>query len=511
MAKKTERQWLADWQSFKDNHLKGSPVDLSETPSQKAKRIKDLESNFEQWCQYYFPKYYQSEPAPFHIASSKRILNNPEWYEVRSWSRELAKSTRTMMEILYLALTGKKKNIILVSNSFDNAQRLLLPYKIELESNERITNDYGEQTRLGQWEAHEFVTRKGVSFRALGKGQSPRGSRNQEARIDVLLLDDFDTDEECRNQDRVAEGIKWVEKALIPTRSISSPLLFLVCGNIIANYCTVTELAKKADKHDIINIRDQQGKSTWPQKNTEAHIDRVLSAISYNSAQQEYYNNPVIEGNVFKELYFSQVPALQSCDAVVVYSDPATSNKDRASAKNKSASTKGAIVVGRKGLKYYVYRAWLDTVGNSKFIDFLFEAHQYLKAQKVDVYKIYIENNSLQDPFYEQVLYPLIREKASQLGEMIPISPDSRKKADKYFRIEGTLEPINRLGNLIFNEKEKNNPHMQRLESQMLGVSEKAKMMDGPDMLEGGIWILQRRTLMAKNPYVVGKRPNRKY
>ena len=167
--KKTDRQWLAEWQSFKDNHLKGSPVDFSETPYEKEKRKKHLEANYEEWFKYYFPKYYKSEPAPFHIASTKRILSNPEWYEVRSWSRELAKSTRTMMEVLFLTLTGKKKNVVLVSNSFDNAQRLLLPYKIELESNDRIINDYGFQSKIGKWESHEFVTKYGVGFRALCK------------------------------------------------------------------------------------------------------------------------------------------------------------------------------------------------------------------------------------------------------------------------------------------------------------------------------------------------------
>jgi len=504
--KKTDRQWLAEWQSFKDNHLKGSPVDFSETPSEKEKRKKRLEANYEEWFKYYFPKYYKSEPAPFHIASTKRILSNPEWYEVRSWSRELAKSTRTMMEVLYLTLTGKKKNVVLVSNSFDNAQRLLLPYKIELESNDRIINDYGFQAKIGKWESHEFVTKYGVSFRALGKGQSPRGTRNEDFRVDILLLDDFDTDEECRNPDRVTEGIKWVEKALIPTRSISSPLLFLVCGNIIAPFCTVSELAKKSDKHDIINIRDKNGKSSWPQKNSEEHIDRVLSQISYNSAQQEYFNNPVIEGTVFKEIYYDKVPKLKDCDSVVIYSDPATSNKDKG-----KASTKGVIVIGKKGLKYYVYRVWLDTMGNSKFIDCLFEAYEYVISEGVDVCKVYVENNSLQDPFYEQVLYPLIRQKANDTGKALPITPDTRRKAEKYFRIEGTLEPLNRLGNLIFNEKEKKNPHMQRMESQMLGVSEKAKMMDGPDMLEGGAWILQNRSFTYNNDWRSGTRANRKY
>lgn len=58
-------------------------------------------------------------------------MNNAEIPCVRI-SCELSKSGRTMMEILKLAITGKK-NVLLVSNSYDNAERLLMPYMIELE------------------------------------------------------------------------------------------------------------------------------------------------------------------------------------------------------------------------------------------------------------------------------------------------------------------------------------------------------------------------------------------
>ena len=505
MAKKTA-QLLDIWNNVKDNLFRATPVDLNEDPLAKKKRIKYLEDTPEEWKKYYFPNFCSAPSADFHLKSDKRILSNPEWFEILSWSRELAKTTRTMMNVLYLVLTGKKKNVLLVSNSFDNAVRLLAPYKKIFELNDRIINDYGLQASLGNWEAHEFATRMNVSFRALGKGQSPRGTKKDEVRPDLILIDDIDTDEEVRNPDRVKETVKWITDALIPTRSISVPLLIIVCGNIISSYCAVTELAKYADHHDIINIRDKNGNSSWPQKNTAEHILRVESTTSWASFQREYMNNPITEGDVFKEVTWDKVPKLKDCDEVLVYSDPATSNKDKG-----KASTKGTGVIGRKGLKYYIYTAWLDTMSNAKFIDCIFEAHLYMKFNGSDVYKSYIENNSLQDPFYEQVLYPLIRQKANNTGIMVPITPDNRRKAEKFFRIEGTLEPINRLGNLIFNIAEQHNPNMKRLESQFLGVSEKAKMMDGPDLVEGGVWILQNRSFNYMNDYRVGRVSNRKY
>ncbi len=506
MGLKSDKSYLAQWQEFRDNTLKATPVDLNETAADKAKRIKFLEANPEKWFKYHLPNFYTSEPAQFHIKATYRVLYCSEYFEVRSWARELSKSGRTMMEVLFLVLTGKKRNIIMTSSTYDNACRLLLPYKSILETNNRIINDYGEQESIGNWEAGEFTTRKGVSFRALGAGQSPRGTRKDEIRPDVILIDDIDTDEECRNPERIKQKVKWIEEALIPTRSISGHLLIIVCGNIIAKYCCVTELAKKADHHDIVNIRDKQGISTWPNKNTEEAIDRVLRTISFNAAQKEYFNNPVSEGNIFKELTYGKCPPLSYCEDVVVYADPSTSNKDKG-----NASTKAIAIVGYRQQKYYIYKMWVDQMSNSKFVDCLYEAYKHLTIHKVDTKRIYIENNSLQDPFYEQVLLPLIYQRSRDNGFTIPITPDSRRKPEKFFRIEGTLEPHNRLGRLIFNVDQKEEPNMVRAHDQMLAVSPTTKIMDAPDAIEGACWLIQNRVVKKNSGFSFGERSNRKF
>jgi hypothetical protein len=507
MAKQNDKLYLEQWNEFRDNTLKATPVDLTENIAQKAKRITYLEENPEEWFKYYFPNFYTAEPAPFHKKSTKLVLNNPEYYIVRSWSRELAKSARTMMEVLKLGLTGKKKNILLVSASYNDAERLLLPYKTILECNNRIINDYGTQESISNWEAGEFITRKGISFRAIGAGQSPRGTRNDASRPDVILIDDIDTDIDCRNPETIQKKYEWIEQALIPTRSISVPLLIIACGNIIAKYCCITEMGKKADTWEVVNIRDKNGKSTWPTKNTEEMIDRALKPISTSSQQKEYYNNPIRIGKIFKKAIYSKCPPLKSCEHVLIYADPATSNKDKSASSRKSVG-----VIGFKNNNFYLYKVWLDGMNQRNFVTNLYTASDYVKEKGVDVFKIWIENNSLQDPFYEQVIKPLIKEIGRQINKtVLYMSLDKRSKDDKFRRIEGTLEPIYKQGALFFNEDEKKNPHMERMEEEFLGVDPNSKMMDGPDMLEGGIWIIKNLTSKQGAEYFVGHISNRKY
>lgn len=492
MAEISDKQALLQWQEFCDNIRKSTALLTGETEEQQKRRIKILEDDPELWFKYYFPNYCSAEPAPFHKAATKRVLSNLEWYEVRAWSRELAKSTRTMMEVLYLCLTKKKRYVLLISNSFDNAERLLMPYKGNLEANQRIIHDYGVQELPGSWEASEFTTRKGVAFRALGAGQSPRGSRNEEARPDVILFDDIDTDEDCRNPVIIEKKWRWIEDAAIGTRSVSGKTTIIFCGNLIAKYCCVALAMEYADYTDTVNIRDENGVSSWPQKNSEEHIDRVLSQKSWVSVQREYFNNPIAEGTVFKEMKYGKCPPLKEMQFVVVYADPSPSNKDKPAPKAKALnSCKAVVIVGYKDLIIYVYRAFVDITTNATFIDWLYAANDYV-ANKTQPY-FFIENNTLQNPFYEQVLLPLIYQKGKERNYILPITPDDRTKPDKYFRIEGTLEPMNRLGCLILNIDEKDDPHMKRLEAQFKSVEPNSKTMDGPDAVEGATFIAKNK------------------
>lgn len=509
----TEKQLLQQWNDYVENIRKQTALLQGETPEQQTKRIAILENDFELWCKYYFPQYCYAPAADFHKKAAQRIIKNLEWYEVRMWSRELAKSTRTMMEILFLTLTGKKKYVLLISNSFDNAERLLMPFKGNLEANQRIIHDYGVQEMPGKWESSEFTTRNGAAFRALGAGQSPRGTRNDEARPDVILFDDIDTDEDCRNPDTIHKKWEWIEQAAIGTRSVSKHTTIIFLGNRIAEDCCVSRAALVADHVSEINIRDAYGESTWPEKNTDEHIERVLSKISYATVQKEYYNNPISEGRVFKEIYFGKCS--KKTPVVIVYADPSTSNKDRPGIKAKiQNSCKAVCIEGYVDGKYLVYKMFVDQTTNAKWVEWLYICRQWIKdhfPENTQAF-FYIENNTLQNPFYEQVILPLIREVATQRNEtVLPVSPDERDKPDKYFRIEGTLEPLNRNSQLIFNIDEKENPHMKWTETQFKSVSTNSKTMDAPDCIEGATYILQQKLAMiAPGQLQIFKRPKNK-
>lgn len=506
--KAEEKKALNAWDEFRDNIRNSTPVDLTESYEDKRKRIEKLEADPQAWKKYYFPKYFSSPSPKFHITASNRLREQfaikRHHYEVRHWARGLSKTTTTMFDVLYLVMTGQLKNIGYISSTWDAANAFLMRYMTQLDSNLRLINDYGVQERPGMWMQGNFTTLKGVKFLAIGAGQSPRGSNNEEVRFDCLIMDDYDTDTECRNIDIINNKWDWFEKALMPAVDIARPYLVIWLGNVIAEDCCVVRAGAMADYCEVINIRDDYGKSVWPEKNSEEDIDYMLSKISWESAQQEFFNNPVRVGKAFPEMKWGKCPPINECPFVVIYADPATSNKDKPTLKSKAMnSSKAVAVIGHKGPYIYIYKAYVDNMTNAQFVDCLYFASKYAQGAKV-VYK-YIENNTLQDPFYEQVLRPLIHERSRVHGTNLGVLPDTRKKGEKWFRIEGTLEPLNREGHLILNEEEKGDPHMKRLESQFKTATPNSRTLDGPDCIEGGVHIIKSKTVTAAGKMTVSK------
>lgn len=512
MIELSEKQALVKWDDFLEEIRNSTPVDLSETREQKAARIRQLEADPEAWFAYYFPKYSFAEPAPFHKASSKRFVNARRINQGRFWARGLAKSTRRMMEMFYKIFVKKNvRNLLLISKTETNATRLLSPYKANLEANNRLINDYGKQEKIGSWTSEEFITRNKVSFRAVGAEQNPRGAKLEELRVDAIIFDDLDDDEVCRNPDRVEARFRWCQEAVIPTVDISGSYCICIDNNIIAEDSCANRLKEYCTEFEIINIRDEFGRSTWPAKNSEEDIDFMLSQISYEAGQKEYFNNPISEGKVFKEVTYGKVPRVEDLPFIIVYADPAPSNKDKPTAKSRATnSCKCVSILGFHDLKFYVFKVWLDTTTNANFISWLYTARDIVRKAKQLF--VYIENNTLQDPFYQQVLLPLILEEGKRRNDVLGVTPDDRDKPDKYFRIEGTLEPLNRMGLLIFNEAEKMDPHMKRLEAQFKSVSPNSRTMDGPDCVEGGVYIIKEKNALINHNITVIKRkhnPNR--
>jgi hypothetical protein len=470
---RVKKEVLNDWDIFIKNVIRETEIPFKESEGDKAKRIKALLSDFEAFCKYYFPNYASADFAPFHLRFAKKLIDNDKIYIIRAWAREHAKSVVAGLFVpLFLKFNKRLFNMLLISNSYEKAEELLMPIMVNLEFNQRLINDFGLQKSWRGWEMGKFVTQDGCSFRALGAGQSPRGSRNEEKRPDFVLFDDIDTDEESRNQARIDRKFQWIEQALFPAMSISGVKRFVGVGNIISKESVIVKASRVADDYEVINILDKKGNPSWNRYSKE-DVNYMLSKISYASGQKEYFNNPLSEGTVFKDIIYGKVPPLSKFKCLVCYTDP--SFKD-----TKKSDYKATVLVGLLEDKYYVVKAFVEQTTTEKMVLWHYEIKEFVAGRTTVYY--YVEHNLNYD-----IIDNAVTVARKTKGELT-IMPDKDGKTDKFSRIEATLEPLNSRGRLIFNEDEKGNPHMKTLDGQMRAIEPSLPAHDdGPDALQGAV------------------------
>jgi predicted phage terminase large subunit-like protein len=484
-----DRQALKDWEAYRKSLIAATSIDLDEDQAQKLKRINKLLQDFNAFCKYYFPKYATHPFAPFHNRFAKVVCSDIEAMIItRWWARDHAKSVDAGLFIpVFLMCNGRLNNMILASWSYDNAKELLMPLQLNLESNQRLINDFGPFKGIGNWEDGKFITRTGHSFRAIGSGQSPRGTRNEEARPDFILLDDFDEDELCRNPKRLDEAEDWAMGALFGSLSITGRKRFIAVGNLIAKDSVLTRITKVADDHEQINILDDNGEPSW-ERFTKEECRYMIDKVGYRRSQREYFNNPISEGKVFKKewIQYKHLPQLNQYYFLVSYLDPGFK-------KTKGSDTKAMVLVGLHEGKFHVHKVFCSQASVEEMVEWGYIIDRHVKDNG-GAYTFWMEEVFLQD-----LLYKNFSAAAIAKGYPVPVRGDTRKKPDKDVRIEAMSGYFER-GDVYFNENEKDNHHMQALIEQLLTFEPKVKSKkDGPDALEGAIHLLSKMISLSPN------------
>ena len=155
-----------------------SQVNLNESDKDKKLRIARAKKDYAFFVKYYFPHYATSDCADFHIEAAKYILKHRNCVDVEAWFRGAAKSTHLdIMVPFWLWLNNELDVMLLIGKSADDAKILLSDLQAEFEANPQILADFGEQKSIGGWGEGNFVTKNGVAFYSLGRGQSPLGVR----------------------------------------------------------------------------------------------------------------------------------------------------------------------------------------------------------------------------------------------------------------------------------------------------------------------------------------------
>lgn len=512
-AKNQIKDAIAKWREHCKKVQSATSVDIAacETAVEKERRIAYLLANYDKFCEYYFPHYLlQTNPetgavrvvhnAKFHNDAAKAIKANPNFKGVFKWPRAHAKSTHLDVFIpSWLKALGQLHFMVIVGKSEDSAKELLGSLQAELENNQRYIADFGEQRSIGDWTDGSFVTRDGCCFKALGRGQSPRGLRHMERRPDYEVIDDLDDDELCRNPSRVEDLYNWVKEALFGSLDLGRGR-FIMAGNLISKTSVLQKMCESEGvKVSQVNAVDGNGDPVWREKWTREEAAEAAAFMGYYAWNKEYMHNPIVAGKIFKHewIQYKRVMKVGKYDSVVLYIDP--------SLKPKTTNDyKACRLWGKKGSEFHLITSWVrqDTV--SAMVRWCYDLYEKLGDDAAKV-RWYMEANFMQDTLLDE-----FTTEGNARGYQLPLSGDKRKKPDKLERITN-ISPLWERGFVFYNEAEKDTPDMRVGIDQTLALCKGSSAHDdAPDADEGAIWMLQRASRSSSFKPMMGRRPRPK-
>ncbi len=486
------KQWKSDCERIRSGQFGVSVTSGNE--ALRNRRIAKARKDYAYFVSTYFPHVARKPCARFQTAAAGYILRNPGTRAVFEWARGHAKSTHMDVFIpLWLKIQEQPQfhTMVLVGKSADSAERLLADLQEELQYNELYTADFGKQMKEGCWADGEFTTTDNCHFIALGRGQSPRGIKHKGQRPDYIVIDDLDDDEMCRNRKRVADTTDWVLTALFGAMEAGRGRFIMVGNRISQNSVLANMVQRPGVYHTRVNILDSAGRPSWKENYTAAEIQSLRQYVGERRFQKEYMNNPIVEGTVFRSeniVWGDMLKDLRQYRQLVCYTDPSWKS-------SAQSDYKATMLMGRTPDGYFhLLKAFAAQTTVTAMIEWHYTINTWVDGRVPVLY--FMEANMLQ-----QILVDEFRKYGESIGDIIPIRGDTRKKPDKFARIEA-LEPLFTQNLVIFNKAEQDQPGMQTLVEQMLCFERGSRIHDdAPDALEGAIYLLQRR-FGSNNPTI---------
>jgi predicted phage terminase large subunit-like protein len=307
-------------------------------------------------------------------------------------------------------------------------------------------------------------------------------------------VDDLDDDELVHNESRVSKIIDWILEALFNTMDMGRGR-FVMVGNRIHKNSVLANIAKlDGIFHTVVNAMDEKGKPTWHEKYTVDEINEVIKTIGTRRSQKEFFNNPISDGAVFKlkDIQYKAALPYSAYRYLVSYTDPSFKNGTR-------SDYKATVLIGKtpEG-DLHLLKAFVQQTSVKQMVKWHYELYEQIHEKAIAHF--YMESNFLQDLLFEEFV-----KVGNEYGWQLPIKGDTRAKPDKFQRIE-SLQPLFERGLFFIAESEKETPGVKKLIEQLLLFEKGSRVNDdGPDALEGAIWMLNYKARISQ-PMIVGLR-----
>lgn len=173
-----------------------------------------------------------------------------------------AKTTiRCVLIPLYLALEKplKFRHFLNIQSTSTKSSAINLSIRTELEENELIIRDYGNQVTREKWTERQFVLANGTIFSAVGSGESVRGLNYRNIRPDYVMADDLYDEDSVENPAMVQKINRWFWSSIYKCVALGREVCFHITGTAINK----EDLMHTLSKNHLWKFRKFQAVKDW--------------------------------------------------------------------------------------------------------------------------------------------------------------------------------------------------------------------------------------------------------
>lgn len=184
---------------------------------------------------FYFTKYIQYEVAPFQKEIIRLLQDERNKRIVITAFRNSAKSTLCSLVLPIWSIVGllKNKNILIVSQTDQKAEQLLIDIRRMLVSQRLLLDDHGTfYSSNDEWNKRTLVIPKyGARITAVSIGESIRGMRHEETRPDLIIYDDIEDVQSAKTQEGRDKLWEIITREFMPLGTKDTRHIFI--GNLV--------------------------------------------------------------------------------------------------------------------------------------------------------------------------------------------------------------------------------------------------------------------------------------
>jgi predicted phage terminase large subunit-like protein len=463
--------------------LETRPFADESAAARARRRERSLEDPFYFFATY-LPHYFTEDCAAFHYDLVELMERRPGPGEVLvpvvvAAPREFAKTTLAAFGyVLHQIAHGRRRFIIIGSDTEDLASDLTGYLYLEMLYNERLRADFGELVQ-DYWAVDDFVTLNDVRLKARGRGQRLRGLKHKQWRPDLVVLDDLENDQAVKNPARVKDLLDWIKSAVYPAIDAGGSLFWI--GTILARRSALATALKGEEEpwrhweRRTYRALQEDGTSLWPARHPVEKLlqqKRLMGSLAFNREKQ---NDPRDEEGMFREewIRYYHPAELRGVPLVTVaYFDP--------SLETGAASDYKAIItvsLDWQAMVCYVRDAFIRRATLEQCYGVAYSRHEEFGFTLFGV----------EDNLFQKLLINEFQRQAADRKTWLPVRGVTSKVA-KETRVS-RLSPLVEKGLIRF---ERGQGDQDLLIEQLIYFPSRTVHDDGPDALEGALGLLEQ-------------------